>query len=327
MTNSGMWYPKEKPLLSMSGLWGGIARPIKMGAAGTVYGIELYGAGGGAGAGSYMGSGGSGGYTKLTIELTPGTYYATAGQEGVHGTDSGHNSTRVGGGGKRAVGTDQGGTGGGFSGIWANNTYSGDPVCMVGGGGGSDWQDQGGNGGGCNVNGGTGWDRIGNIEWEQGNARPIGATLTAGGFYQWTYSSQPGPQVCNGEVGVQLRGGDSTCTDTWAGGGGGGGYWGGGAGTGNIGQGGTPGSGGSGYADPTLNPTIITNTTSAQRLQTFTDATNVYYQPNHPGTYGGGAARNGDGGGGRVKVYDETFTTLLHDFTSGGGANQSFTLS
>ena len=328
--SNNQWHKKESPLQGMSGLWGGTQGALTSsvgGTPGTTFGILLYGAGGGAGAGNYMGAGGCGGYTKLTISLPAGTYYATAGESGLHGTVSGYNQTRVGGGGKRLVGTDQGGTGGGFSGIWANNTYSGDPVCMVGGGGGSDWEDQGGNGGGCGINGGTGFDRIGNEEYTP-NARPIGATLTAGGFYDWTYSSQPGPEQCNGEVGVQLRGGNATCTDTWAGGGGGGGYWGGGAGTGNVGQGGTPGSGGSGFVDDDYTHTIVTNTTSAQRLETFAgpDANNIYYQPNHPGTYGGGAARNGNGGGGRVRIYDETFTTLLHDFTA-GSQNSSFTVT
>ena len=307
----------------MTGMWGGAARATGIPKfAGTTYGVILWGGGGGAGAGTYMGSGGCGGYTKLTIDLPAGTYYATAGMNGVHGTTSGYNQTRVGGGGKRLVGTDQGGTGGGFSGFWANNTYSGDPIVLVGGGGGSDWQDQGGNGGGVGLNGGTGWDLIAGEEWQEGNARPIGATLTAGGFYDWTYSSSG----CNGEVGVQLRGGDATCTDTWAGGGGGGGYWGGGAGTGNIGQGGTPGSGGSGFADSRYNVTIIANTTSAQRLQTFNQASTQYFQPGHDGTYGGGAARNGNGGEGRLRIYNSTFTTALHDF-SGGAQNSAFTVS
>lgn len=315
MTNSGMWHPKQRPLLSMTGLWGGAARPTGEGS--TIYGIEVWGAGGGAGAGNYKGSGGCGGYTKFTVELPAGTYYVTTGQNGVNGSNTGYNQTRVGGGGKRLVGTDQGGTGGGFSGLWDNNTYTGNAVFIAGGGAGSDWQDQGGNGGGVNVNGGAGYDQMGADEGTNGlNARPIGATQTAGGFYQWTYSSQSG--ACNGEVGVQLRGGDATCTDTWAGGGGGGGYWGGGAGTGNIGQGGTPGSGGSGYANSTdYTFTYTTNTTADGRLQTWNSSTSIYYQPNHPGTYGGGAARDSDGQGGRMKIYDETFSTLLHDFSAG----------
>ena len=305
----------------MTGMWGGAANPT--GAKTNTYGIEVWGAGGGAGAGSYMGSGGCGGYTKFTVDLPPGTYYVTTGQNGVNGNQPGYNQNRVGGGGRRLVGTDQGGTGGGFSGLWDNNTYSGNAIFIVGGGAGSDWQDQGGNGGGVGVNGGGGYDQIGGPSEGSTatNARPIGATQTAGGFYQWSYSSQPGPTQCNGEVGVQLRGGDATCTDTWAGGGGGGGYWGGGAGTGNIGQGGTPGSGGSGYANPdaSYNFSYTTNTTSPNRLQTFSSpsASAIYYQPNHPGTYGGGAARDSDGQGGRMKIYNATFGTLLHDFSAG----------
>ena len=325
-----MWYPKQRPLLSMTGMWGGAARATGVPKfVGTTYGIIIWGGGGGAGAGSNQGSGGCGGYSKFTIDIPAGTYYATAGQNGVNGDQSGYNQNRVGGGGRRLVGTDQGGTGGGFSGLWANNTYSGDPIFVAGGGAGSDWQDQGGNGGGVGENGGGGYDQIGGAEGSNGtNARPIGATQTAGGFYDWTYSSQPGPQVCNGEVGVQLRGGDSTCTDTWAGGGGGGGYWGGGAGTGNIGQGGSPGSGGSGYINELYAYTIITQTTGSNRLQTFTgpQASSTYYQPNHPGSYGGGAARDSNGQEGRFRIYNSTFNTLLHDF-DGGKQNYTFTLS
>ena len=325
-----MWYPKQRPLLSMTGMWGGAARATGVPKfSGTTYGIIIWGGGGGAGAGSNAGSGGCGGYSKFTIDIPAGTYYATAGQNGVNGINPGHNSTRVGGGGKRAVGTDQGGTGGGFSGLWANNTYSGDPIFVAGGGAGSDWVDQGGNGGGVGENGGTGYDMIGGGEGTNGlNARPIGATQTAGGFYDWTYSSQPGPQVCNGEVGVQLRGGNSTCADTWAGGGGGGGYWGGGAGTGNIGQGGSPGSGGSGYINDLYSYTIVTQTTGSARQQTFTgpQANSTYYQPNHPGSYGGGGQRDSDGQEGRFRIYNSTFNTLLHDF-DGGKQNDSFTLS
>tara|TARA_B100000965_G_C19594108_1_gene759332 strand:+ start:149 stop:1123 length:975 start_codon:yes stop_codon:yes gene_type:complete len=323
--STNQWHKKESPVQGITGLWGGVQGSLlQSGSSNPEIGVEMWGGGGGAGAGQYEGSGGAGGYAKFTVELPAGTYYATAGQNGVHGTNSGYNSTRVGGGGKRSVGTDQGGSAGGFSGIWANNTYSGTPIAMVGGGGGSDWVDQGGNGGGVHVNGGTGWDQIGGGEFGP-NARPIGATLTAGGFYDWGNSSPS----CNGEVGVQLRGGNSTCTDTWAGGGGGGGYWGGGAGTGNIGNGGTPGSGGSGYLDQTLTSTIVRNTTANQRAQNV-DATQTYYQNDSDGnamaSYGGGAARNQDGGPGRVKIYDSTFTTLLHDFSS-GTANGSFTVS
>ena len=46
---------------------------------------------------------------------------------------------------------------------------------------------------------------------------------------------------------------------------------------------------------------------------------------NHPGTYGGGAARDSDGQSGRMKIYDETFTSLMHDI-SGGSQNTSVNL-
>jgi len=334
--SSNQWHKKESPMQGMTGLWGGSQGALQASSGGgantgTVYGIELWGAGGGAGAGSYNGNGGAGGYSKFTIQLPAGTYYATAGKKGMHGANGGYNQRGAGGQGLRNVGQDQGGGAGGFSGIWPNNSYTGNPIAMVGGGGGSDWVDQGGNGGGVHVNGGTGFDQMsGNNEYKP-ECRPIGATLTAGGFYSHT----EGQPTCLGEAGVQLRGGDATCNDTWAGGGGGGGYWGGGAGTGNVGNGGTPGSGGSGYLDSTSNGgswlvTVLRNTTAAQRAQSYTPGNGTYYQQDSNGaamtSYGGGGDQNQDGQDGRVRVWNSTFTSLLHDI-SGPATNSSFTVS
>jgi len=323
------WNKKEAPILGLQGSGGGLGYLAGAGSLPT-YIIEIFGGGGGSGATNS--SGGSGGYSKVEINLIPGTYYVTAGVKGYNGVSSGARARSAGGNGLRQKQTDQGGSGGGFSAIWANNSYTGNPILLVGGAGGSDWGDMGGDGGGVNQNGGTGWDNHNNAAEYRPNSRPIGATLTAGGYYNHTYSSTS--PTCDGEAGVAFRGGDTTCTDTYSGGGGGGGYYGGGAGTGNVGNGGTPGSGGSGYADTSnYDITIITNTSPSQRDRTFNPASHsMYWQPNNPGAslgsgnWGGGGTMASDGQHGRVRIYAKDGTTLLHDIT-GAATNTAVTLT
>ena len=273
---SSLWenHKKEAPVQGLTGLWGG--------ASGALTG------------------GGSSGFSV----------FITAGVNGFQGQSNNARVRSSGGNGLRTSANVQGGSGGGVSALWVNNTYTGNPIALVGGGGGSDWQDQGGNGGGVGIDGGTGFDQTAGRGEHGSTRRPIGATQNAGGFYNWANSASS----CDGEHGVQLRGGDVTCNDSFGGGAGGGGYWGGGAGTGNDGNGGTPGSGGSGYLDTSNYTTqIVTNTTSAQRAQTYNPNSTVFYsQTNHPGgTYGqGGNRRNGFAG--RVLVWDATFSSILH---------------
>jgi len=317
---------KQSPIFTGSrfGFGSGGGAAAEGGLTPKTYVIELFGGGGGAG--SSGGSGGSGGYSKVSITLNAGqTYYVTAGVKGYNGQNSGARVRSSGGNGLRQSNTDQGGSGGGFSALWTNSGYTGNPILLVGGGGGSDWQDLGGDGGGVNQDGGKGYDQINGAAEHTPLAVPSGATLSAGGSYNWVYSASN----CNGEAGVYLRGGDSTCSDTYAGGAGGGGYYGGGAGTGNTGNGGTPGSGGSGYAD-TSNYTIsiTTNTSPGQRNGSFQPGSSgTYHQSNHPGgSYGGGGSPGNHGQHGRVRIYAADGTTLISDVT-GPATNTAVTLT
>ena len=298
MSSSWENHKKEAPVQGLQGLWGGASGALT-----------------GAGA------------------AAPFSVFVTAGVQGFKGSDGGARTRSSGGNGLRTKNNNQGGSGGGFSGVWTNNTYSGNPMVMVGGGGGSDWQDQGGNGGagasnsGSASDGGAGWDQHGGSAENAANARPSGGTLTAGGYYNYNNSASG----CNGEPGYQLRGGDSTCDNSYAGGAGGGGYWGGGAGTGNVGNGGTPGSGGSGYLDTSTYTTqLVTGSTNAQRLQTYNPSGSTYYygpnMPTSPGTYGGGGNSGSgvsgkDGLPGRVLIWDATFSSILH--TVNGAASNT----
>ena len=318
------WYPKQKPLQGVTGLWGGAAGSLMAGTSGPEpgpggeYGFELWGGGGGGGA--YKGGGGSGGYWKGTIVLPAGVYYITAGQQGFNSSEAGARQRGAGGPGLRQNGSNEGGSGGGFSAIWDNSSYTGNPIALVAGGGRSDWWDLGGNGGGIGGDGGKGYDNS-NPAYQSGEnnapGRPNGATLTAGGSYSHA-NSKPTSTPCNGEAGVQLRGGDAECNDTWGGGAGGGGYWGGGAGTGNNGSGGTPGSGGSGYQNGSYTFNTQVNTPSGgQRSQNYNPNTgSMYYQTSHPGTYGGGGYKNNDGGGGHVKIWNSSFNSTLHEYSA-----------
>ena len=202
--------------------------------------VKLWGAGGGAGrAGgwNYGADGGSGGFTRGLIPVTPGaTVYVKIGSGGttVNGTTS-----QYGGGGVASNNSDitYGGQGGGFCGLFNSSIAFANALAIAGGGGG------GGSSRAWNGNiGGAG----GGIAGMRGNSPYDG---------KWGMSGGPGTQNAgggggsgasnNGGSGSALQGGVSAA-NTY-GGGGGGGYYGGGGGAYSESNTMGGGGGGSGY--------------------------------------------------------------------------------
>lgn len=189
--------------------------------------LKLWG-GGGCG-GRYSGGyyGGNGGFTDVTIEVTPGDVLTIQTAQG--GQWGGLTANSPGGwpdGGKGSWGDVWGGGGGGSSRVFLN----GDLVAVAGGGGGATgWSSNAGGGGGMV----GGWNTPGG----QGGTQTAGGAVSAGsdaGTGPVTYATRTDQRGGNG--GPQ---GSSTSVD---GGGGGGGYYGGGGGGSNY-----PGGGGSGF--------------------------------------------------------------------------------
>jgi hypothetical protein len=227
---------------------------------------RCWGAAGGAGTGggdsgfnANGGVGGAGGYSYAEIPVTPGdTLLIVAGQGGRYSasgtilTTYGHATTT-----SRAAGDGaSGGTGGGLSGIFRQNSFTQSNALLIagGGGGGSGYgvyspatsvHVRGGGGGGANLPG------------ENGDPQPNGflaygrgATTSAGGapgsdFYR---DSRGSTTSTNNDsfAGGALYGGSAASASSWTeGGGGGAGYWGGGPGN-HDNEGGMWGNGGSG---------------------------------------------------------------------------------
>jgi hypothetical protein len=238
---------------------------------------RCWGAAGGAGysgvdgANSNGGIGGAGGYSYAEISVTPGdTLLLVVGQGGRYSasgtilTTYGHATTT-----SRAAGDGaSGGTGGGLSGIFRQNSFTQSNALLIagGGGGGSGYGQyapatsvhvRGGGGGGANLSG------------QDGDPQPNGflaygraGTTTAGGlpgsdFYR---DSRGSTISLNNDsfAGGALYGGSAATGSSWTeGGGGGAGYWGGGPGN-HDNEGGMwgNGGGGSGYAISTATNVI-----------------------------------------------------------------------
>ena len=176
--------------------------------------------------------GGTGGYAKGMLTVTPGiTLYVYVGQYTGAGTAPGWNG---GGQGDSGVPHNEGGGGGGASDVRMGGTAHNNRVIVAGGGAGGGGLEQyliGGLGGGNT--GGTGI----------GNCPGHGGTQNSGG--------NKGPDQCmaatstDGSLGQGGNGGGGGCGQ--GGGGGGGGGWYGGGGGGSCGGGGSGGGGGSNY--------------------------------------------------------------------------------
>ena len=196
------------------------------------YEIELWGANGGDGK---NGTGGKGGYTKGTINVTsPTTYYIYVGGKG-----STVSSSTPGGwnGGGSCLGThstgNNGGTGGGGTDIRTteNTTYADRIIVAGGGGGGVGYNSYTGNGGdGGGLTGSNGGSSRAATYAGGGGTQTSGGSSATGGLA--TYSS-------TGAVGT---GGNYNSNGTLGGSAGGGGYYGGGSG-----HWGGAGGGGSSY--------------------------------------------------------------------------------
>lgn len=207
----------------------------------TVLHVGLVGAGGGGGSFSPGETSGAGGYTYVTIPVTPGDVLTIqVGVGGQRASPGGSGNGGVGGwpdGGGGSRGDGPGGGGGGSTRVWLNGV-----LIAVAGGGGADagFSGNGGAGGGSSgqsasiLSGGTGGSQV------------------AGGFDGNNSLSVPkrGVQITS-IVPARTGGwggstGDTTTTTTDDGGGGGGGFWGGGGGGGDA----EAGGGGSGYIAP-----------------------------------------------------------------------------
>lgn len=206
--------------------------------------IDVWGGGGGGGA-SWSGStqkGGSGGYHfARNLELPAGTYTLVVGAGGRGGIfnngepqavmDANNEDFGNGGlgtaGAYSGTGNNNGGCGGGFSGLFASQTLSQANAIIIAGGGGGGSASSG-------FDGGSGGGDVA-INGESVAVTPV-ASQSAGGVGE------------NGaESGSELQGGNGIIGYGFGGGGGGGGYWGGGAVGLNASSGTGGGGGGSGH--------------------------------------------------------------------------------
>ena len=196
--------------------------------------VIMWGAGGGSQSGT---TGGAGGSSSGFFYVYPGTTYVVlVGQGGKLHANNFNLLGFPGRGGFSAASGNRGGTGGGFSGLFANTIGHASAIMMAGGGGGGvDFS--GGAGGGVTGQAGLYGNYLG-AYFEGGG----GGTQSAGGSgANGADSSSASGLVFVGGYSVDVSGGD-----WWGGGGGGGGYFGGGAGaSGGASRG--AGGGGSGY--------------------------------------------------------------------------------
>lgn len=218
--------------------------------------VKIWGAGGGNNTTGFGGAGGSGGYSSGDISFQSGTsYIAVVGQAG---RSSGPSRLILGGGGTGAVtpvGTS--GSGGGYTGIFANEISQAGAVIMAGGGGGGAVGTVGGSGAAYGAGGGGG-----GLLAQNGITGGLSPQFQPGGGGGGQVVGGIGGVDTNGNVfgesGSALQGGNAYNLTTpgqnlRAGGAGGGGYFGGGAGAVTAFYfGGGGGGGGGGYLSPSL---------------------------------------------------------------------------
>ena len=238
----------------------------------VVVDIDIWGAGGGGGS-AWSGSvtnGGAGGYSYARgVQLPLGAYKIVVGAGGLGGIfnnaetqvtmDALNEDFGNGGLGSQGnysgAGNNNGGCGGGFSGLFSSTVTFETPLFISGGGGGA--------GTAASGNGGQGGGSTGAAGAGSMQAGP--GTQSGGGVGVGSAGAQLGGS------GSQIQGGDGSGADGagFGGGGGGGGYYGGGsAGTsGTSGTGG--GGGGSGYINGTLTMTSYgAETATVKRIPT-----------------------------------------------------------
>ena len=227
--------------------------------------IDLWGGGGGAGA-AWVGSannGGAGGYVYARgIQIPPGTYKIVVGAGGIGGVyqsaetqevmDANNEDFGNGGlgtqGGYSGAGNNNGGVGGGFTGIFAGSVSQANSILIAGGGGGAS--------GSSSYHGGQGG---GNVGFAGSGGYPgQGGTQSAGGAGGATGAT-------SGNAGSALQGGDGIIGYGFGGGGGGGGYFGGGSAGLNSSSGVGGGGGGSGYISTSYTKTSSGFETAAVR--------------------------------------------------------------
>ena len=265
--------------------------------------IFLWGGGGGAGA-AWAGSasnGGAGGYVYAQgIQIPAGTYKFVVGAGGIGGVYSSGETQAVmdannedfGNGGLgtqgnySAAGFNNGGVGGGFTGIFATAVSQANSILIAGGGGGGS--------GSSNFHGGQGGGTTGSVGG--GNYPGQGGTQSAGGAGGATGAT-------SGNAGSALQGGDGIVGSGFGGGGGGGGYFGGGSAGLNASSGVGGGGGGSGYISVSY-----TKTTSGFETATVkqTPATTATGAPNNPDAGKGGTGNStrptANGKDGAIKI-------------------------
>ena len=236
-----------------------------------------WGAGGGGAAPqgwAYGAPGGGGGYATGTMTLNAG--YTARIMVGEQGGASGQQNSPQGGGGN---GTSWGnGSGGGLSGVFANDAYSWSNAIIIGGGGGGGGSSRAGTGN----NGGGGGGSSG-----QGGYSPYQGPGGGGG----SQNGGGGGSNGQGQTGGQLQGGGVSPH----GGGGGGGYYGGGGGCYIEPHGMSGGGGGSGYYDGSFISAPTLSTGSARTPGNTT-------APTYGGSAGFGGNVSARGNNGRVVI-------------------------
>ena len=198
----------------------------------------------GAGAGTSVQQGGAGGFSRAIFPVVLGTtYYVVVGQAG--GVNL-NNRTMIGFPGRGATSTVSGGTGGGFSGIFANSITQANAVIMAGGGGGASQFGNGGAGGGTIGQSGS---IISSNAAANGGGQSSGGTAGIG-------------NVVSGLTGLAFNGASALDSPSSTGpGGGGGGWFGGGSGAASLASGtyiSGSGGGGSGFINSSI---VITGNT------------------------------------------------------------------
>lgn len=282
--------------------------------------VHMWGAGGGAYNPTGARFAGGGGYSQAIVKFLANVPYTFVVGEAGH-----WNQTPTHGGGGR--GHNQGGAGGGLSGIFMNTDHTGfaqwngsaapvsqaNALVIAGGGGGGGHHTQSSHYG--NAGGGGGW--VG----KRAHAGS-GGTQTAGGS----------PGYSNSQAGFALHGGHSATNSSWLGGGGGG--WFGGGGGGHSGSHHDGGNGGSGHiAYPSTVGTQPNNDLSRFIVQGFMEkaAGHFNYSDNRPANFtnplnlsegrhaGQGGHGDGEGHHGAAKStynsrHGKIILTLLPDF-------------
>jgi len=262
--------------------------------------FEIWGAGGGKGYYDSSYAGGSGGYVRGTLTVTPGEVYTIVVGQGGLASEANYygcgGDATYGGGGYGTSGDAPGGSGGGLSGIFSGsstltfNAAGQARSIAIAGGGGATCSYAGGGGAGGGLTGGAGTN--GSSNYGKGGTQLAGGTGTSGAD------------------GSALKGGNGDASGTRCntqsadGGGGGGGYWGGEGGYSDA----TPGGGGSGY----LHPSLVTLGSNEQG--TSGSASSTPFPPGVCSPYyesgvgiGGWVTGQGvaNGGHGRVVLYIE----------------------